>query len=310
MIPIANLAIKHINNRSDILKDYILDFIISDTGCRAQREIYSFAEDIAHRAEPLAGIVGPSCDSSATSIVKLTRPDRLPLVTVHWGRFTFFANYLNAFGIIGSISTVADAYFKLAQNNNWKHIAMLYREARYARDVFLELREKFSNLPGFEIAFASPIYETFIPLEAIQQSFIRVIFIESSARHTRNVLCLAYYQGMIFPNYQWVTEFLFDSDFYYDTDFSYGGRLYHCSSSDLSAAVNGLLNFLIRFKPDKNNVSTFSGLSYDQYLTEYKVEDELYECSVRSMYNLTDWSNPVYDGVCMGIGSCIEQLSC
>ena len=45
------------------------------------------------------------------------------------------------------------------------------------------------------------------------------------------------------------------------------------------------------------NASTFSGLSYDQYLTEYKAEDELYECSVRSMYNLTAWSNPVYDAV-------------
>ena len=125
----------------------------------------------------------------------------------------FFADYTNAFGIIGSISTVANAYFELVQKNNWKRIAMLYREGQYSREVFLKLREKFNNFPGFQIVFASPIYDTFLPLKAIQQSFTRVVVIESSARLTRNVLCLAYHQGMIFPNYQWVSEFLLDSDF-------------------------------------------------------------------------------------------------
>ena len=90
MTPIANLAVNHINNRSDILKGYTLDFIMSDTGCEAHRDVYSFAKDIAHRDKPLAGIVGPSCDSSATSIVKLTTNERLPLVSLHWGRFGFF----------------------------------------------------------------------------------------------------------------------------------------------------------------------------------------------------------------------------
>ena len=311
MTPIANLAVKHINNRSDILKDYTLDFIMSDTGCEAQRDVYSFAKDVAHRDKPLAGIVGPSCDSSATSIVQLTSEERLPLVSVHWGRFALFADFTNAFGIIGSISTVAGAYFELIQKNNWNRIAMLYREGQYSREVFLELREKFSNLPGFEIAFASPIYDTFLPLEVIRRSFIRVIIVESSARLTRNLLCLAYHQGMIFPNYQWVSEFLIDSDFYREADFSYGGNRYRCSSRDFSAAVSGLVNFHIRFKPDADNVNTFSGLSYDQYLVEYKAEDELYECSVRSMYNLTAWANPVYDAVwalALALNSSLAEL--
>ena len=69
MTPIAYLAAKHINNQSDILKDYTSDFIMSDTGCEAKREVYNFAKDIVHRDNPLAGIVGPSCDSSATSII-------------------------------------------------------------------------------------------------------------------------------------------------------------------------------------------------------------------------------------------------
>ena len=118
MTPIAYLAVKHINNRSDILKNYTLDFIMSDTGCGAQRDVYSFAKDIAHRDKPLAGIVGPSCYSSATSIVRLTSKERLPLVSVHWGRFALFSDYTNSFGIIGSISTVVDAYFELIQKNN------------------------------------------------------------------------------------------------------------------------------------------------------------------------------------------------
>ena len=311
MTPIAYLAVKHINNRSDILNNYTLDFIMSDTGCGAQRDVYSFANDIAHRDKPLAGIVGPSCDSSATSIVELTTKERLPLVSIHWGRLSLFADFTNAFGIIGSISTSADAYFELIQKNNWKRIAMLYRERQYSREVFLELQEKFSNVPGFEIAFASPIYDAFIPLEVIRQSFIRVIFVESTARLTRKVLCLAYHQGMIFPNYQWVSELLYDSDFYREADFYYGDSRYHCSTRDFSAAVNGLLYFFIRLKPDSENVSTFSGLSYDQYLAEYKAEDELYECSVRSMYNLTAWSNPVYDAIwalALALNSSLAEL--
>ena len=313
MTPIANLAVKHINNRSDILKDYALDFIMSDTGCRARRDVYSFAKDIAHRDKPLAGIVGPSCESSASSIVQLTSTERLPLVSVHWGRFTLFANFTNAFGIVGSVSTTANAYFKLIQNNNWKRIALLYGEfeADYGRHVLFELREKYSTVSGFEIAFASPIYDTFLPLRVIQQSFIRVIFVESIPKLTRKILCLAYHQGMIFPNYQWVTELLYDSDFYDQADFYYGGSQYHCSSRDFSVAVNGLLNYFIRFKPDTDNVSTFSGLSYDQYLTEYQAEDEMYECSVRSMYDFTEWATPVYDGVwalALALNSSLAEL--
>ena len=69
-----------------------------------------------------------------------------------------------------------------------------------------------------------------------------------------------------------MTQLLCDSDFY-DADFIYGGNRYHCSSREFYTAVNGLVNFFIRFQPDANNVSTFSGLSYDQYLNEYEAED-------------------------------------
>ena len=89
MTPIANLAVKHINNRSDILKNYTLDFIMSDTGCEAQRDVYSYAKDIAERERPLVGIVGPTCDSSAFSIVQLTSTERLPLVSINWGDLPF-----------------------------------------------------------------------------------------------------------------------------------------------------------------------------------------------------------------------------
>ena len=187
----------------------------------------------------------------------------------------------------------------------------MYREADYGLQVLLELRKKFSSFPGFEIAFASPIYHTFLPLEAIRKSFIRVIFVESAPTLTRKVLCLAYHHGMVFPNYQWVTQLLYDSDFY-DADFIYGGNRYHCSSREFYTAVNGLVNFFIRFQPDANNVSTFSGLSYDQYLNEYEAEDELYECSVRSMYNLTAWANPVYDAVwalALALNSSLTELN-
>ena len=311
MTPIANLAVKHINHRSDILKNYTLDFIMSDTGCEAQRDVYSYAKDIAERERPLVGIVGPTCDSSAFSIVQLTSTERLPLVSINWGRFGVFADYTNSFGIIGSISTSADAYFELIKKNNWKRVAMLYRERQYSREVFLELRKKLSTLPGFEITFATPIYDTFLPLEAVRQSFLRIIFIESTARLTRKVLCLAYHQGMIYPNYQWVSELLYDSDFYREAEFNYDGTRYYCSPRDFSTAVNGLLYYFIRFQPDTENVSTFSGLSYNQYLTEYKIEDEVYECSVRSMYNLTTWTNPVYDTVwalALALNSSLPEL--
>jgi gamma-aminobutyric acid type B receptor len=311
MTPIANLAVKHINNRSDILKNYTLDFIMSDTGCGAHRDVYSYAKDIAERERPLVGIVGPTCDSSAFSIVELTSTERLPLISINWGRFAVFADYKNSFGIIGSILTTADAYFKLIQKNNWKRIAMLYRERQYSREVFLELRKKISNLPGFEIAFSTPIYDAFLPLQAIRQSFIRVVFVESIASITRTVLCLAYHQGMIYPNYQWVSEFLYDSDFYREADFYYDGSRYYCSPRDFSTAVNGLLYYFIRFQPETDNMTTFSGLTYDQYLSEYKAEDEAYECSVRYMYNLTTWTNPIYDAVwalALALNSSLTEL--
>ena len=312
MTPIAYMAVKHINNRSDILKDYTLDLIRSDAGCRAGRAVYSFAKDIAHSDKPLAGIVGPTCDSSAYTIAQLTSEGRVPLVSVHWGRLAPL-DTTNAFGIIGSVSAIADAYFELIQKNNWKRIAMLYREADYGLQIYLELREKIGTLPGFNITFVSPIYTTFLPLEAIRQSSVRVILVESGAHLQRKLLCLAYHRGMVFPNYQWVTELLYDSDFKETEVFNYNGNMYHCSDREFDTVLNGTVNFFNRFKPDADNVSTFSGLSYEQYLAEFKLEAELYEntSSVRAIYDSMDWANPAYDAVwalALALNSSLAEL--
>ena len=121
--------------------------------------------------------------------------------------------------------------------NNWTRVALFYSEDDIdLREVGIGIKMNIKSIPGFDVVFTSPIYEYFIPLRQIRQSFARVITVLSSKKSTLRTLCLAFHEGMIFPKYQWVFKERLEDDFQ-ETSFNYGGVHYSCSEEAIKISI-------------------------------------------------------------------------
>ena len=277
----AFLAADQINNRSDILQNYTLKLLLSDGGCSIRsRTVVSYAKDLANNYGelPIIGLAGPGCDISVDAILPLTAENRTSYVSLNWGGKDVFVDYPNGFGMIGPDSSFADAYFKLAQVNNWRHIALLYTTTEAEGAIVLHrLLNVTRNDPNYSnlISYESEIYNSYIPLEEIRASFIRIVYVVATTSTSQQLMCLAFHYDMIFPKYQWVFETKVDQDFD-ATSFTYNGVNYECSDEDMNTALKGALNFFNRFSPNDNSTIIISGQTFEEYDKAYRSNLEPY----------------------------------
>ena len=302
--PAAFLAAEQINNQSDILQNYTLKLILSDGGCSIRsRAVVSYAKDLAHNYGelPVIGLAGPGCDISVNTILPLTTVNRISYVSLTWGGKDVFVEYPNGFGMIGPDSAFADAYFKLAQVNNWRRIALLYTTTEAEGAIVLHrLLNVTKNDPNYSylISYESEIYDSYIPLEEIRASFIRIVYVVATTSTSQQLLCLAFHYDMLFPKYQWVFETKVVQDFG-ATSFTYNGVNYKCSNEDMNTALKGALSFFNRFLPSDNSTIIISGQTYEEYDEAYRSNLEPY-CNMEATCETnvyTQWAGVMYDSI-------------
>ena len=299
--PAAYLAIEQINNRSDILSDYQIEVIRLDGGCTVTERTVIGMNRLACSCEPIVGIIGPSCGTSALTVGELTGRDQFSMVTIHYGEKSIFGDrtiFPFAFAMLGSNFITIQAFTELIMHNHWTRIALLYSEEDSdLGEVSLGIENNIKGIEGYEIAFTSPIYETFIPLDAIPPSFARVIIVLASAESTLNTMCLAYHKGMIFPKYQWVFKERFDFDFS-ETSVHYEGNEYYCSDENVTDSIFRSISLVwSAVAPDNNRTNTDIGLTSTEYVHEYNKSRLEYMLQHGENSTLTDWARGFYDAV-------------
>ena len=89
------------------------------------------------------------------------------MVTIHYGGLGNREVYPFTFGILGA--DYIKAFIDLIVRNYWISIILLYSESVEANLI----EQNIKNEPGYEVAFASPIYDYFIPLREARQSLAR-----------------------------------------------------------------------------------------------------------------------------------------
>ena len=313
--PAAYLAVEQINNQSDLLSDYQVQLIPVDGGCTVTERTVVGINNLACSCEPIVGIVGPSCGTSAFTVGQFTRRDHLSMVTIHYGERNVLGNREMlpfAFGMLGSNFITIEAFTKLVIRNNWSRIVLLYSEDDIdLSEVSAGIEKNIKNTSSFDVAFTSPIYDHFIPLQEIKQSFARVIIVLSSAEATLRTLCLAFHKGMIFPKYQWVFKERFESDFNV-TSFRYGGKDYSCSEEDISTSIYGSINLVWSLGSDVRNRTIDNSLASMEYEKGYEQQRTRYvnEYNVSSMS--VEWARGIYDAVwslAFALNSSLEELN-
>ena len=276
----AQLAVELINNRSDILTDYNIELIAGDSGCdAATKTITAFVNHVLHSGKQIVGIVGPGCSASALTLSPLNARDPLSLVNVHIaGSLNLFnrTKYPNSFGTLDSTQVFVKTSLALMEKNNWTRVAAFYDESRpFYYSTLLTIQDKIapinvnSNKNSSVLLFASAVYSSHVPFDALKQEKMRIIFLLVGPDLLGKILCLAYQKGMMYPDYQWIVVSRTLEEATPAVNFSYAGKLYSCTREELYTTLHGSLIMHYRLSPINQSMVTDSGLTYKEFIQQY-----------------------------------------
>ena len=311
LAPAAYLGVEQVNSHANLLKEYDVQLIRMDGGCEVTERTVIGANELACSCEPIVGIIGPSCERSSRKVSQITNTKELSLVSINYGGSEIFADRPFSFGILGSNSNNVKAMVEIMKNNEWTRYALLYTESHSP------LVEKLLHaMPvGFEFKFSSAIYDTYIPLKEVKQSFSRVIIILATPNFIRRVLCLAHYEELVFPTYQWMFMEAIDSVFK-EISFTYDGRLFKCSNHDIGIGLKGGISLLPNAvaKSNSDNTITDVGLSPKEYSEQYESQLKKYanRFHLKSIPQPSEWAKGFYDAVwalAFAINSSLQELN-
>lgn len=305
--PAVELALNQINERSDILADYELSMIASDTACSGGYEVWRAFVDSLRDERQIVGIVGPGCTEPAIAVATMASRPSFSLVAITPSATSpqlESPSFVNTFATISSSSAYVEVFKQLMAANNWNHVSVLYDERR---GYFLDTFRKFSAVVNQDttsinmthIVFQSPVYagmtEIFLPIEDIKEKDRgRVILSFAATKTARIMMCLAYHLEMTYPTYQWVFHDRTVSQFLKSgIDFKYNGVNYKCTAEEIAKAINGSLLVQYKIESEDDEVITHTGQSFGEF------EDTYVEELIRRGVNISDaplnYGNTNYD---------------
>ena len=117
------------------------------------------------RCEP---IFGPSCGPSALLVGDFTGRDQFSMVIIHYGERNILRDreiFPYTFDILGANLITIQAFTDLIVRNDWTRVVLLYSEDfAELKELSAGIDENIKGIPGFDVAFTSPIYDHYIPL--------------------------------------------------------------------------------------------------------------------------------------------------
>ena len=304
--PALDLAADQINQRNDILANFSLQLVHLLDGCDDHLTAVTLGNFVegtfANKERNIAGVIGPSCSSSTAALAPLVGRSEINTVSIHDAGSPTLANrseYSHLLGVLGPTNSFIKGFFYLIGKGDWTRIAVLYDDSRQyfknTKRLFLDLIR--SNFSDVTVEYFSPVSETYIPLEDIQQRMLRVIFILAPISLAQNIMCRAYNLSMTFNTYQYVLMSARLEDFSVPVKFNYNQRSYECSSEHLrNNILNGSFLLFYNLRP-KSGEELLSNMTYIEYIAAYEKYRERHTLLTGKNSTESYWATNLYDAV-------------
>ena len=276
LILAEQLAVDIINNRTDILSDYTLELIQGDSGCNiGTKTAAAFIKNTLYSVQNIAGIVGPGCSTSTITVSSLTGNNQIALITVHGAGSLLLEDrviYPYSFGTLDSTKAFAKAAQRLLVENQWNRVGSLYDPGRVYYSTTLKYFEGLIECQEhFECStnFIFGVQNASIPLDILRKNNIRIIFLFVGPEFLRRILCLAFHQNMLPPNYQWIIVSRVVEEITSIT-FTINNAEYYCSNDDMKLMARGSLILHYSLKPIDPPASLDQYINYTEFLSQYE----------------------------------------
>ena len=300
VISAAQVAVAHLNSKCDILEEYRVELLVSDSGCNiVPKTVVSIADILDNQNRPVAGIIGPSCTASTAFVGSILARNQTSLLHISPSATspslqTDVADIPNTFRTVGTSLSNIDVYAKLIQN--FTNITIFFDIERpsfaAAAAEFQQVAESMNvTVQSFGMS------DTFIPLANIKNR-LRIVFVFSSVDLANRLMCLAYRREMIYPDYQYFFSYRPRLNFYRNVTFSLGGDDFNCTAQDMLVATNGSILTLNQLTRPDNETLLDSGVTTTQFVTHYEEALQSYKKELNlSRVMRTRYRSAYYDAV-------------
>ena len=281
VVPAAIVAKDLINQRDDILKDYRIQFIVSDSGCNmSTKAVNGLIEEVLHSERNITGIIGPGCSEATHATATLISDDRLSLIQIAPSATSPLLNnttlYPNTFRPIVSALEFVYTYIEFIKQRRYKHVGVLYEAYRpFQTSVYTHFQKE--ALEEEIQLTAVGLFDDNFPLHEFRFN-VRVIFVFASSTVVRKLLCLAYHKDMLYSEYQFIFSNRKPKNLLRNV------RLSNCTKCDryqMKRAVIGMIfnDFRLRRQNEIEN-NTHPGISYEEFNKRYT---QVRDCHLRKL---------------------------
>ena len=297
VVPAAIVAKDLINQRDDILRDYKIEFVVSDSGCNiSTKAVNSFFHGLFYSGRNVVGIIGPGCSEATLAVAPLVSDDETSLIqiapTATSPSLMDTSLYPNTFRPIVSALGFVNFQISLIKRENYMHIGALYEIGRAFQSTVYSHFAKSVVEKGVRLT-SFGLFDGHFPLKEFH-SRIRIIFVFASTNFARQLLCVAIYEGLLYPNYQFIFINRQPTDFMTNMSFIANGIRYSCDEMEMKQATRGMVftNFRLA-REDRDNVFTDTNISYNEFSERYEKERKhhLEVLNLKKSINTTHHSN-------------------
>ena len=306
LLPAARVAVREVNNHTDILPGYKLQLIERRSdGCGipvTSEGIVNFVDSVFHGGtnENVLAILGLVCSTVTTAVSPIAGREEVNLVQLAIANSDTLRDrdrFPHLWRIISAASVNINAALSLMESFNWTRVGLIYDGAgvffRSSADVFrsaITSNEKYTLLLDQSIEEDPTFIESAIDL--VRSNGVRIIFVSATVPEAKMLMCEAAKKNVIWPGYVWIfhsrtSEELFDPT---------------CDVDNLNKAIENVTLIDLSLQGRQENETLVSGLTYKQYLEAYDRELENVRSEFESYltyFNFTNnpFSNPMYDEV-------------
>ena len=271
VVPAAMVARDIINKRDDILRDYTIHFLVSDSGCNVvSKAVSNVTSGFFYSGKNIVGIIGPACSEATLTIAPLMIDSRLSLLQIAVATspaLTNVSRYPNTFRPSVSSLGVVDTYVELIRQKNYRHVGVLYEEERRFQTTVYSRFETVLGEMGIQLTSFGLTNVNF-PIEEFRKK-IRIIFVFGSDNFVQNLLCFIFNQKLTYPDYQFFFSDRKPANFYINVSFTLEGMPYSCSADEMKQVVLGMVFSEFRLTRLDRDTVTDIGISYSRYFKEY-----------------------------------------
>ena len=271
VVPAAIVAKDLINQRDDILRDYKIELVISDSGCNIKmKAVNGLVEKVLHSGRNIVGIIGPGCSEATRVTAPLVTDDQLSLIQIAPSAtspdLTNTTLYPNTFRPIVSALGFIDTYVEFIRLRRYQHVGAIYEARRpFQTTVYTHFRDRVSK-EGIKLTSVGLFggHDHF-PFDDFLLN-VRVIFVFGSSGFARQILCSAYHENISHPNYQ----FIFSNRKPINFIRNVSANDVMCNQQQMKEIMKGMIfnDFRLR-RRDRIENNTHPGISFDEFLNSY-----------------------------------------